>query len=88
MSESETGGRIHHEISARATVYHYAQYDNPDDIPSDGRAAGLIEFDRTVIAHIGYECTCGERFIFGRTAAEHLHDVNTGSTQNNPRRTT
>lgn len=77
MSDTNSSDTDHHEISARATAHHYSQYDDPDQIPDDGKASGLIEFDQLHIAHVGYECTCGKRFNFGRTASEHLRSVDT-----------
>lgn len=71
-----------HEIVARATAHHYHQTTDPDEVPRDDQKRPLSDYGTNVtVAHTGYECTCGDFFIFGHTAAEHLRSVGTGNEQ-------
>lgn len=79
LSSEDELSEVKHEISARATVYHYSQYDDPDAIPQRDAGHRLSDYEQWNIAHVGYECACGERFIFPRTAAEHLRSAQESS---------
>ena len=72
----------YHQITACATAHHYAQYDDPSEIPEKDGPFQLSNFERAETAHIGYECTCGKRFNLARTAAEHLNSVDTDEGSN------
>jgi len=78
MSEQSVSSTERHEIVARATVCHYFQTTDPEEVPQDNQAFPLSDYGENVsVQHTGYECSCGESFIFGRTAAEHLRSVDT-----------
>ena len=76
-----SSGTERHVISARVRAHHYTDFEDPEDIPGGSDERELVSLTNFNIVNVGFECTCGERFLFGRTAREHLREVQTETQQ-------